>query len=175
MSYLITFADKTSKRVPDSDGQKVVLALAKQQGVVIGGAYYAHHVISTCRPLAAWAEEQRETARASGKYFCRYGHTHEQRRECACKDAGFTMIEEISHLFPQLAPPEAEEPQTEDERRKAAAWEEMRAGFIEARSMKPGLPAQLKSGASASCKNCDGTGNWLFQGTYIACSCVTGR
>lgn len=80
MTYLLQLADKTTKRIPDDVGAQVVQSLAKQQGITINGAYYAHHMISACRPLRVWAEEQKENARRDGKYFCRYGHRHEARR-----------------------------------------------------------------------------------------------
>src|SRR5262245_29104373 len=101
MTYLLQFADKTSRRLSDDEGRQVLQALARQQGVVVKGAFYAYHLISACRPIQVWAEDQRDDARKRGKYFCRYGHTHEGRSDCGCKEAAFLPIPEIAHLFPK--------------------------------------------------------------------------
>ncbi len=178
MTYLVQFADKTSKRISDAEGLQVVQALAQNKGVVVKGSFFAYHMISKCSPMRQWVEDEKDAAMREGKKLCKYGFKHQHGERCSCKDAGFLLLpaEDAGHVFPSLMrPPEVQQleapdaPPTEKEKAQMEAIQKAKQNFIQ----KTAMPEVVLP--DEGCTECRGTGEMVLKGIKVTCVCVSNK
>lgn len=51
MRYIIQFVDKSTKRITEEEGKAVADALAKNQPIILRGAYFNPRFISAVKPI----------------------------------------------------------------------------------------------------------------------------
>lgn len=49
--YIIQFADKTTKRVPQREAEAIIKALSEKKPVIFRGAFFAAHHIVAVKPI----------------------------------------------------------------------------------------------------------------------------
>lgn len=51
MRYLVTFKDKTTKRISQKEGEAAVLAKAEAKNFILRGAAYDHYEVASVKPI----------------------------------------------------------------------------------------------------------------------------
>lgn len=92
MRYVITFSDRTTKRVSLEAAKIFMQAMRTGEPIFYKGNMYSGRFITSVRTIFGWLQDKRIEAEEQGHYFCRYGKNHNSRLDCACKDAGFEKL-----------------------------------------------------------------------------------
>jgi len=88
MRYVISFFDRSTKRVPQEDVPQFMAAMNNSGNVLCRGQMYSGKSISSIQSIIGYYKDRVSDANESGKFFCKYGYLHPARGECSCKDAG---------------------------------------------------------------------------------------
>jgi hypothetical protein len=60
--------------------------------ILYRGQMYSGKTISSIRTIFGYYQDKIDQAAADGQYFCKYGHMHNSRIDCGCKDARFEKM-----------------------------------------------------------------------------------
>lgn len=91
MRYVVSFSDRSSRRVDEHTAKVFMQAMAAKQPVTYKGCMYAHYSILSVKPIHSYYQDRRDQIEDDGKFLCKYGRVHESRDDCGCKDAGFEL------------------------------------------------------------------------------------
>lgn len=89
MRYIVTFTDRTSRRLDENAAKVFMEAMRSKEPVFFKGCMYAPYAILSVKPLHSHEEELRDEARQHGLFRCGYGRIHAASVDCACRDAGY--------------------------------------------------------------------------------------
>lgn len=92
MRYVVTFFDRTTRRVNPEAAQQFMAAMHDGGNVLYRGQMFSGKTVASVRTIFGFYQDRKDHAERDGKYFCKYGHEHEFRLDCACKDARFEKL-----------------------------------------------------------------------------------
>lgn len=89
MRYVVTFFDRTTKRVPLEAARGFMRAMTTGAPVLYRGCVYAGKSIASVRTVFGFYSDKIEEAHRAGQYFCKYGMEHPSRSDCGCRDSRY--------------------------------------------------------------------------------------
>ena len=87
MRYIVQFFDRSTKRVPPEAAREFMKAMNDGGNVLYRGQMFSGKSIASIKTVFGWYQDKLQSAKENRGYFCKYGHIHDSRLDCGCKDA----------------------------------------------------------------------------------------
>ena len=92
MRYVVTFFDRTTKRLPLEAAKVFMQAMKTGEPVFFRGNMFSGKSIASVRTILGFYQDKLQEAKEHGEYFCKRGVMHPSRLDCGCRDANMERL-----------------------------------------------------------------------------------